>query len=189
MKLPSTTKPTSGFHICDILELNKEKHQKKQQETTKNDEEEKSKVDENCDNDGNEDLELKRENLSCESDESVTKNESIVKRKLSQSPTSPIERNSQSPHETSEDIKDLRKSRKSQRQADDERESIETSAGHHHLLNETIHQYPHLFQNHPAMRPWFNSNGKNRKSISRLRHQHETRKSLKSGSILTNFTG
>lgn len=150
MKLPTSTKPTSGFHICDILELNKEKQQKKQQEDSKLDDE-KSKIDED------DEIEMKKENLSCESDD--VRNESSIKRKHSPSPTSPITRESQSPRESSHDAKDLKKSKKHSRHENDDRPSFDASSGHHQLLNETIHQYPHLFQNHPAMRPWFNSNG------------------------------
>jgi hypothetical protein len=151
MKLPTSTKPTSGFHICDILELNKEKKHKKQQQDSKNDDE-KSKIDED------EEVEMKKENLSCESDE--LRNENSTKRKHSPSPTSPITRESLSPRELSDDVKDLKKLKKHSRYEKDERTSFNSSSDHHQLLNETIHQYPHLFQNHPAMRPWFNSNGK-----------------------------
>lgn len=139
--MPTSTKPTSGFHICDILELNKEKQQKEQDQSLQDDEE-KSKVDENCDD---EELELKRENLSCESDEN--QNENSIKRKHSPSPASPtIRRESSSP------VDDLKKMKK-QSKLNEERH---IEADRHQLLSETIHQYPHLFQNHPAMRPWFN---------------------------------
>jgi hypothetical protein len=147
MKLPTSTKPTSGFHICDILELNKEKQHKKHQEH----DDEKSKVDED------DEIEMKKENLSCESDENQI--EISTKRKHSPSPTSPITRDSQSPRDSSDDIKDSKKLKKHPRHESDDRPSFDASAGHHQLLNDTIHQYPHLFQNHPAMRPWFNSNG------------------------------
>lgn len=135
MKLPSSTKPTSGFHICDILELNKDKQQKTQDD--------KSKL--GCDDD---EIELKRENLSCESDENLAKNE---KRKHSPSPISPS-------------LGSPRKSKKQQKHDDDR--SCDASSGHHQLLNETLQQYPHLFQNHPAMRPWFNSSGEFRVSLA-----------------------
>lgn len=125
MKMPASTKPTSGFHICDILELNKEQHQKSRDE-------DKAKADEACDED-----ELKRENLSCESDENG--NESAAKRKHSPSPS--ITRDSQSPTELAEPKKPKK---------------LDAPADHHQLLS----QYPHLFQNHPAMRPWFNSSRK-----------------------------
>lgn len=151
MKLPTSTKPTSGFHICDILELNKDKQQKKRDESPReDDDEEKSKLDENCDDDK---IDLKRENLSCESDENLMKSD---KRKHSPSPTtSPtIARDS-----SLEFTKESRKSKK-QLKHDDDRSSFDSISGHQQLLNETLHQYPHLFQNHPAMRPWFNSNGK-----------------------------
>jgi hypothetical protein len=150
MKLPTSTKPTSGFHICDILELNKEKQNKKHQEHSK-DEDEKSKVDDD------DEIEMKKENLSSGSDE--TRIENSTKRKHSPSPTSPITRDSQSPRDLSDHVKDLKKPKKHPRHDNEDRPSFDSSAGHHQLLNDTIHQYPHLFQNHPAMRPWFNSNG------------------------------
>jgi hypothetical protein len=56
-------------------------------------------------------------------------------------------------------VKDLKKLKKQSRLENEERIAFDVSSGHHQLLNETMHQYPHLFQNHPAMRPWFNSNG------------------------------
>jgi hypothetical protein len=148
MKLPTSTKPTSGFHICDILELNKDK-----QSTDENDNDErlvrdKSKSDENCD----EEIDLKKENLSSESDELDVDEKSIIKRRHSPSPTTAP----QSPTGSSQDSKDLRRMKKQK----DESSSFESSGGAgHHLLNDTIHQYPHLFQN-PAMRPWFNTSGK-----------------------------
>lgn len=140
MKLPTSTKPTSGFHICDILELNKDKKPMKKQENHKIIDAE---------------VEMKRENLNGENDEISSK------RKHSPSPTSPM-RDQPSPLESSRDVKDLKRLKKHLRH-DEERSTIE--GGHHQqqLLNETLHQYPHLFQNHPAMRPWFNSNGKHRK--------------------------
>lgn len=159
MKLPTSTKPTSGFHICDILELNKEKQQKKQEETRR-EEEETLRVDENDDED---ELEMKTENLSRESDEIVSKNENCAKRKHSPSPTSPM-RESQSPLESPQAVKDLKKLKKHLKH-DNEKSSFDATSGHHQLLNETLHQYPHLFQNHPAMRPWFNSNGELRNFI------------------------
>ena len=146
MKLPTSTKPTSGFHICDILELNKDQKQKNEVETKKN--EDKSKADED-----DEEIELKRENLSCESEENLTAKSS----NLSPSPTSPnITRESKSSLESPEDSTKFKKHLK----RDDERPPMDASSGHHQLLSDTLHQYPHLFQNHPAMRPWFNSNGK-----------------------------
>lgn len=148
MKLPTSTKPTSGFHICDILELNKDQKQKKDDEEKNGDE--KSKVE-----DDDEDVDLKRENLSCESEENLTAKSSTT----SPPPTSPnITRESKSSLESQEDAIKFKKHSK----RDDERvPSLDAvSTGHHQLLSDTLHQYPHLFQNHPAMRPWFNSNGK-----------------------------
>lgn len=157
MKLPTSTKPTSGFHISDILELNKEKNQKKpENEKT----EEKSTDDANCDE---VDVELKTENLSCESDENVA--ESCNKRKLESSPT--ISRES-SPREE----KELKKSKRSLKQEGDDRPPL----SNYQLLSETMHQYPHLFQNHPAMRqPWMSSNGKLRNVIKILFHKKSSR--------------
>jgi hypothetical protein len=56
-------------------------------------------------------------------------------------------------------MKEFKKSKKHLKNEED-RLNFDVSSGHHQLLNETLHQYPHLFQNHPAMRPWFNSSGK-----------------------------
>lgn len=143
MKLPTSTKPTSGFHICDILELNKDK--KVRRDDSENDE---TKVDENCNSD--EVKNMKKENLSCE----VEDKDSIdLKISIETTPTSPSSsRDSKSPNEPP------RKTKKQSRH--DEVKSALGAASEHQLLSETIHQYPHLFQNHPAMRPWFNSNGK-----------------------------
>lgn len=142
MKLPTSTKPTSGFHICDILELNKD------QKARKDDSENEVKVDENCNSD--EVRDLKKENLSSEGED---KDSSDVKNRIETSPVSPASsRDSKSP------IEPPRKTKKQSRQED-----VKSALGastEHQLLSETIHQYPHLFQNHPAMRPWFNSNGK-----------------------------
>lgn len=140
MKLPTSTKPTSGFHICDILELNKDKKLKKDDGEVK--------VDENCDPD--EVKAMKKENLSCESEEKIS---SDIKSSLETSPASPASsRDSKSPNEPP------RKTKKQSRHEDVK--SALGATSEHQLLTETIHQYPHLFQNHPAMRPWFNSNGK-----------------------------
>lgn len=124
MKLPTSTKPTSGFHICDILELNKDKKLDSNQNH-----EQKSHEDDA--------MKMKMENVNNES----------VKRRHSPSPSP-----SKSPIESSRDAKELKKLKKHLRH-----ESEMTAD--RQLLSDTIHQYPHLFQNHPAMRPWFNSNG------------------------------
>ena len=146
MKLPTSTKPTSGFHISDILDLNNKEKQQKKSEINESDEKLSKTDDEICDEI---DVELKTENLSCESDENLTE---TCKRRHNESPSV----DSESPR----DEKDLKKVKKSSKQDDERKSSTNTSPGHHHqLLSETIHQYPHLFQNHPAMRPWFNSNG------------------------------
>lgn len=142
MKLPTSTKPTSGFHICDILELNKDKKLRK-------DDIGEGKVDENCDPDDVKDM--KKEILSCEGED---KNSiSDIKNSIETSPASPASsRDSKSPSEPP------RKTKKQSRHEDVK--SALGATSEHQLLSETIHQYPHLFQNHPAMRPWFNSNGK-----------------------------
>lgn len=151
MKLPTSTKPTSGFHISDILELNKDKHQKKSD--AEKIEEKPSKTEANCDE---VDVELKTENLSCESDENIA--ETCNKRKLLTSPS--INRESLSPR----DEKELKKSKRNSKQEEDQ-----VSLSNYQLLSETMYQYPHLFQNHPAMRqPWINSNGKLRNVIKIL---------------------
>lgn len=127
MKLPTSTKPSSGFHICDILELNKDK-----QVDSNQNHEQKSNEDDS--------MGVKTENVTCDS----------IKRRHSPSPpTSP----SESPPEPSRDVKELKKLKKHLRHENE-------MTADRQLLSDTIHQYPHLFQNHPAMRPWFNSNGK-----------------------------
>jgi hypothetical protein len=166
MKLPTavsngsnnSTKPSSGFHICDILELNKDKG-----EEHKGANEIKRDVDElleekSCDEDDDE--EVRKENLSGESEENLHTTESpAVKRKHSPSPTSQLENeennNNNNERESSERSKSKKKHMK--------QESDAFPSQHQQMLNDTIHQYSsHLFQNHPAMRPWFNSNGKSR---------------------------
>lgn len=180
MKLPTsvTTKPTSGFHICDILELNKDKKDEKQpkdNEIRRDDE-----IDENCDED---DVEVQKENLSSESEENLLNEseqhvENVMKRKHSPSPTSQNndaqshngdeEESSQDSHRLNRSNKLKMKHMKHSRRNESEELPKFSNSGHtatanHHqqLLSDTIHQYSsHLFQNHPAMRPWFNPNGK-----------------------------
>jgi hypothetical protein len=152
MKMPTSTKPTSGFHICDILELNKEKHQKSREEKAEA-VEDKSKSDDKCEED---DVELKVENSSYESDEN--QNETPIKRKHTPQPSSPSIRR-ESTIESPQDLKDSRKGKKHSKHADD-RTLTDAQSDRHQLLSDTLHQYPQLFQNHPAMRPWFNSNRK-----------------------------
>lgn len=163
MKLPSTqsangsstisavtsTKPTSTFNICDILELNsKKKNLKEGHEVQAHAE--------SCDEEEIHDE--KKENLSGESEENLNDSldeenaESNSKRKLlkssSASPASQEESSQESPQKLP-----TKKSRKHSR-------SDESPQQPNSLLSDTLHQYPHLFQNHPAMRPWFSSNGK-----------------------------
>ena len=198
MKLPTsvTTKPSSGFHICDILELNKDKN-KDEQKQSKNQHEIKRdvEIDENCDNDNDDDdddnHDVQKENLSSESDENNLLNESItvdqqhtaenvMKRRHSLSPTSQ-NNDTESQHgdeeESSQDsnhrlsrhnklkMKHIKHSKRNESEDNQQFNSLGhagTAANHHQqLLSDTIHQYSsHLFQNHPAMRPWFNPNGK-----------------------------
>lgn len=158
MKLPSTqssnistinasvtsTKPTSTFNICDILELNnKKKNLKDDHDSTLEEEEEIH--------------EEKKENLSGESEENLNdsmEEEINSKRKLIKSPSaSPA---SQNEHEESSQDSSQKLSTKKSRKHSRSDENPQNSS----LLSDTIHQYPHLFQNHPAMRPWFSSNGK-----------------------------
>jgi hypothetical protein len=184
MKLPTSvnTKPTSGFHICDILELNKDKKDEKQpqdkrleNEIIKRDDE----IDENCDED--DELEVQKENLSSESEENLLNEsehvENIMKRKHSLSPTSQNNDNESHNEDEEESSQDSHRGNKSKLKMKHTKHSKRNdnveipqfnnlghsaSANHHQqLLSDTIHQYSsHLFQNHPAMRPWFNPNGK-----------------------------
>lgn len=136
--MPTTTKTSSGFHICDILELNKDK--KKKISTLDNDEEEKK--EEICENEDVED-EVKVDNEISERE--------LKCRRTSSPPTSP--QNVSTESQSSDDARTPTKHH-------DKIDFNSSNHSHHQLLNETIHQYPHLFHNHPAMRPWFNSNGK-----------------------------
>jgi hypothetical protein len=178
------TKPSSGFHICDILELNKDKKDEKQQpqqqqhnEIRRDDE-----IDENCDED--EDVDVQKENLSSESEENLHLNDSeqqeknvenVMKRKLSPSPTSQnndTESHNGDEEDSSQDshrenrhnklkMKHMKHSKRSESDQIPSFNVLGTANHHQQLLSDTIHQYSsHLFQNHPAMRPWFNPNGK-----------------------------
>jgi hypothetical protein len=164
IKMPSTTttngkinssvtssKPTSTFNICDILDLNKKKGSKKDSDDfikkdlvdEQEEEEEEDIVDEE-----------KPENLSDGSEEIINslsedENESKIKMQSELSPS-----RTESPQDSPKEVnKKARKDSKS-----------DNNPSQHHpatsLLSDTLHQYPHLFQNHPAMRPWFSSNGK-----------------------------
>ena len=146
MKMPATasaavtsSKPTSTFNICDILDLNNKKKSKDiQQEEDEikadpHEQEEENDEEEEEEND-------KKENLSDFSSSSVDE-ENATKRKI-RSPASQANDSQESP----------RKEKKSRRSSPSQ---PQTSS----LLSDTLHQYPHLFQNHPAMRPWFSSNG------------------------------
>ncbi|CAG9807839.1 unnamed protein product [Chironomus riparius] len=180
MKLPTSvnTKPTSGFHICDILELNKDKKDEKQPQDKKLENEIKrdDEIDQNCDED--DDLEIQKENLSIESEENLLNEsehvENVMKRKHSLSPTSQNNDN-ESHNGDEESSRDSHRENKSKLKMkhikhNKRNENVEipqyNSLGHsvstnHHqqLLSDTIHQYSnHIFQNHPAMRPWFNPN-------------------------------
>jgi hypothetical protein len=197
MKIPTSgmivnnTKPSSGFHICDILELNKDSSDAKPKIISSNDNnnnddddsskinadsEKKHEVDETCDEledyYESEMLEVKhKQNLSSENDEDHLK-EIERKRKHSLSPATSQksdvskQENDDNKH-MSQDLtmKQKLKSKKlfKQQTSDDENVKSPSNASinsHQQMLNDTIHQYSsHLFQNHPAMRPWFNSNG------------------------------
>lgn len=202
MKLPTsvTTKPSSGFHICDILELNKDKSkdEKKPQDDENVIRRADEEIDENCDE--YDDVDVQKENLSSESEENLL-NESdpqhaekalmMMKRKHSPSPTSQQndteshsdgdeQESSQDSHRADRNNKlinnnnnnnssnKMKHMKHSKRSENEEIPSFNglghaaTAANHHQqLLSDTLHQYSsHLFQNHPAMRPWFNPNGK-----------------------------
>lgn len=144
MKMPATassavtsSKPTSTFNICDILDLNNKKKSKDiQQEEIKADPHEQEEENDEEEEEENE----KKENLSDFSSSSVDE-ENASKRKI-RSPAS---------QGTDSEIS-VRKEKKSRRSSQSQ---PQTSS----FLSDTLHQYPHLFQNHPAMRPWFSSNG------------------------------
>ncbi|XP_070494036.1 homeobox protein vnd-like [Chironomus tepperi] len=180
MKLPTSvnTKPSSGFHICDILELNKDNKDEKQPQVKRLENEIKrdDEINENCDED--DDLDVQKENLSSESEENLLNEsehvENIMKRKHSLSPTSQNNEN-ESHNEDEESSRDSHRENKSKLKMKHTKHSKRNdnveipqfnSSGHsvsvnHHqqLLSDTIHQYSsHIFQNHPAMRPWFNPN-------------------------------
>ncbi|CAO1423411.1 unnamed protein product [Diamesa tonsa] len=147
MKLPTSNRTTSGFHICDILELNKDK-KKDENESVESKSEETN--EENCEILKKELIKSQENTEECDLEicSENSKDEQIVKRKLSppSSPPAKIE---------AKDIKKLKKQDKSN-DKEDPRSQINTQS-HHHLISDTIHQYPHLFQN-PAMRPYFCNN-------------------------------
>lgn len=136
MKLPTTTKTSSGFHICDILELNKEKQQKKDRGSAID---VKSIESEDVDED-----ELK-------DSEKSDKIERSRKHRRTSSPSSQ--------HEISTESQSSDETRSPAKHQKDDLDSSTNHQHHQHLLSETMHQYPQLFHNHPAMRPWFNHNG------------------------------
>ncbi|CAO1438820.1 unnamed protein product [Diamesa hyperborea] len=147
MKLPTSNRTTSGFHICDILELNKDK-KKDEEESVESKSEETN--EENCEILKKELIKSQENTEECDLEicSENSKDEQIVKRKLSppSSPPAKIE---------AKDIKKLKKQDKSN-DKEDPRSQFNTQS-HHHLISDTIHQYPHLFQN-PAMRPYFCNN-------------------------------
>lgn len=152
MKLPTSNRTTSGFHICDILELNKDK-KKDEEESVESKNEEVN--EENCEILKKELIKSQTNTEECDLDvcSENSKDEQIVKRKLSPPSTPPAKIEAK-------DIKKLKKQDKTN-DKEDPRSQFNTQS-HHHLISDTIHQYPHLFQN-PAMRPYFcnNLNGKN----------------------------
>ena len=147
MKMPATasaavtsSKPTSTFNICDILDLNNKKKSKDiQQEEDEIKADTHEQEEEHDDEEEEEEIE-KKENLSDFFSSSVDE-ENATKRKI-RSPAS----------QANDSQESLRKEKKSRRSSPSQ---PQTSS----LLSDTLHQYPHLFQNHPAMRPWFSSNG------------------------------
>lgn len=156
MKLPTSNRTTSGFHICDILELNKDKQKDEEEENVESKSEEIN--EENCEILKKELIKSQKNPEECDLEicSENSKDEQIVKRKLSPSPSS-------SPPPAKIEAKDIKKLKKHDKTHDkeDPRSQFNTQS-HHHLITDTIHQYPHLFQN-PAMRPYFcnNLNGKN----------------------------
>lgn len=135
----TSTKPTSTFNICDILDLNKKKSKDIQEQEIKADPHDQ----EHDDDEGEEEEDCeKKENLSDFSSSSVDE-ENEKKRKI----RSPASHTNESSQESRKEV-----SKKSRRNSQNQ---PQTSS----LLSDTLHQYPHLFQNHPAMRPWFSSNG------------------------------
>jgi 2,3-bisphosphoglycerate-independent phosphoglycerate mutase len=151
----TSSKPTSTFNICDILDLNKKKSKKDSDDVIKKDHDRIIEFGEVVDDD-------KPENLNDESDEIInglsedeTENVSKIKIK-SQSSRS---ESSASHTESSQDSPPKEINKKTRKHS----KSEENPMQHHQtasLLSDTLHQYPHLFQNHPAIRPWFSSNGK-----------------------------
>ncbi|CAO1419892.1 unnamed protein product [Diamesa serratosioi] len=157
MKLPTSNRTTSGFHICDILELNKDNKQNKDEVESKEESEEI--VEENCEILKKELIKSQNNTEECDLEigSENSKDEHLVKRKLSP-PTSPsLPSPSSSPAKIeAKDIKKLKKQDKTN-DKEDPKSQFNTQSQHHHLITDTIHQYPHLFQN-PAMRPYFCNN-------------------------------
>ena len=170
MKLPTSvnTKPTSGFHICDILELNKDKKDEKQPQDKRLEKEIKrdDEIDENCDEDDY--LEVQKENLSSESEENLMNEsehvENIMKRKHSQSPTSQNndteshnvdeEESSQDSHRENRTKIKIKHTKHTKRNENSDVQQFNglghsVSANHHQqLLSDTIHQRHQKYQQH-----------------------------------------
>lgn len=165
----TSSKPTSTFNICDILELNSKK--KKNSKNLKEDHE-RTQINEQ---EEEEEIE-KKENLSGESEENL--NDSMdeeINSKRKCSSASPASQNGE--EESSQDLKILSRREKLRKHS----RSEENSQLHQNsLLSDTIHQYPHLFQNHPAMRPWFTSNGKLQPFSQNFYHKKQLIEHIKS---------
>ena len=126
MKLPTTTQKTSGFHICDILELNEEK--KKSSSNKLNDNLSKN-TEVHEKKETNELNKIKKEDSL-----SVENAEKINKRKFMESPSINDDKNNLATHQES--------SKKAKQDED------KTSQ----MFANTFQHYPHLFTN--AVRPW-----------------------------------
>lgn len=156
----TSSKPTSTFNICDILDLNKKNSKKDSDDDDVIKIDHQDKIENHS---GDEEIldDEKPENLSDKSEENINglsedepENEEnkIKMHSHSESSASHTESSQDSP------LKEMnKKSRKYSKSENNSTQNHQTTTS---LLSETLHQYPHLFQNHPAMRPWFNTNGK-----------------------------
>ena len=125
MKLPTTQK-TSGFHICDILELNEDKKKSAPSKTTDSSQNlAKDAIKLTNEPSSNQNKQIKQENSS----ENVEK---ANKRKFAPSP--PLSETSDQPT--------LQESKKAKQEEDKASQ----------MFANTFQHYPHLFQN--AVRPW-----------------------------------
>lgn len=123
MKLPTTQK-TSGFHICDILELNEDKKKSSSNKTTDN--LTKDATNESNESSNNQTKHIKQEDSISEIVEKANK------RKFAPSP--PLSETSDQPT--------IQESKKAKQEEDKASQ----------MFANTFQHYPHLFQN--AVRPW-----------------------------------